>query len=96
MRYACSSTTKSDENISEEKISIHDIPQSGPVVSPSFWEDEYFDDLDLNMKLRYLKGNLNYQNFFFVFIFNSLQLFLAIVGGIAMTKTVTENCFYLF
>ncbi|KAL5249063.1 hypothetical protein ACHWQZ_G018040 [Mnemiopsis leidyi] len=48
-----------DASLREEKIPIHDIPQSGPVVSPSFWEEEFFDDLDLNMKLRYLKETLN-------------------------------------
>jgi len=48
-----------DSSLREDKVSIHDIPPSRPVVSPSFWEEDFFDDLDLNMKMRYLKETLN-------------------------------------
>ena len=47
-------------NISEEQVPIDDLPTSKPVVSPTFWEDEFFDDLDIKMKLRYLKGRRMY------------------------------------
>ena len=50
---------------SEEQVPIDDLPTSKPVVSPTFWDDEFFDDLELKMKMRYLKGQTQIGTFMF-------------------------------